>query len=91
MKICFTINGVKHCYYIPVFAFPISLPHNGLPQNFPELFVDATVIASIHAATRHISDEGVRGAVEKGVQTAVGALQKRAGEHVEIQLGQRAG
>jgi hypothetical protein len=86
MRICFKIDGVEHCYYIPIIVLPITIPRDGIPQNYPPFLVDATVIASIHEAVRHVSDEGVRGALQHGVQQAIGVLQKRAGAHVQIQL-----
>jgi hypothetical protein len=87
MEICFTIGGVRHCYFIPIYVWPIHWPKPGPgPVNFPELFVDAAVIASIHEVAGHISDEKVRSELQRGVQAAVGALKQRAGEHVEIEM-----
>ena len=87
MEICFTIGGVRHCYFIPIYVLPIQFHKPGVgPVNFPELFVDATVIASIHRAAGDISDEKVRGELQRGVQAAVAALKQRAGEHVEIEM-----
>lgn len=91
MRICFTIGGVQHCYYIPIFVFPITFHKPGPgPVNYPAFLVDATVIASIHEAARHVSDERVRGALQSGVEAAMGALKERAGEHAEVQLEERS-
>lgn len=87
MEICFTIDGVRHCYLIPIFLWPIHFPKPGPgPVNFPELFVDASVIASIHQVARNISDKKVQSELMRGVEAAVGALKQRAGEHVEIEM-----
>lgn len=87
MEICFTIGGVRHCYFIPIFVWPIHFTKPGPgPVNYPALFVDASVIASIHEVTRNLSDEKVRGELMRGVEGAVAALKQRAGEHVEIEM-----
>jgi hypothetical protein len=87
MEICFTIGGVRHCYFIPIFVWPIHFPKPGPgPVNFPELFVDASLIASIHQAAGNISDRKVRGELLRGVEAAVAALRERAGEHVAIEM-----
>ena len=87
MEICFTIGGVRHCYFIPIYVWPIHWHKPGPgPVNFPELFVDASVIASIHEVAGHINDEKVRSELQRGVQAAVAALKQRAGEHVEIEM-----
>lgn len=85
MLICIRIGGVTHCYEIPVILWPIGpyKPGPG-PVNFPELFRDATIVASLKSLVGHVSDAGVKAALENGVRAAVGALQKRGGEHITV-------
>jgi len=84
MRICFKIGGVVHCYDIPIIElpFPIHIPGPG-PVNYPAFLHDATVLAAINAAVAKISDHGVHEALQAGVKSAVQALQKRGGAHVE--------
>jgi len=82
MVICF--GG--HCYEIVEIPFLLgpSRPGPG-PINFPELFRDATIVASIQSAVAtHVTDPGVRAALLSGTNAAVEALQKRGGSHVTV-------
>ena len=47
---------------------------------YPDFFVDTSIVDSIHQATKTISDSGTRAALEKGIDAAVKALIKRAGD-----------
>ena len=93
MEICFYINGQRHCYYIPIYVYPIRIIKGPGPVNYQWLVADASLIASMHEAAKNIGDEGVRSALQSGIQSAVQAMQKRAGEGVSINLSQseRAG
>jgi hypothetical protein len=91
MRICFTINGVRHCYLIPILAWPIHVPKVGPgPVNYPPFIVDAIVIGSIYQATTQIGDERVRDELRRGVTEAIAVLKERAGEHAEIELVEEA-
>jgi hypothetical protein len=85
MVICF--GG--HCYEVVVIPLPWNpwKPGPG-PVNFPQLFRDATVIASLQAAAANAADEGVRAALLAGTKAATEALQRRAGSHVTIKSEQ---
>ncbi len=87
MVICFTIGGVRHCYVIPVILWPWGprIPGPG-PVNYQALVADATIVASMLEATKSVSDEGARKALVGGINSAVQAMGKRAGEHVSIEL-----
>jgi hypothetical protein len=91
--ICTTQGGERKCYYIPVFGPPVLEPSSveseaGDREHYAELFVDASVMQSLHRATRYISDSGTRAELEKGIASAVKAMEKRgAAQKVEITLG----
>jgi len=92
MMICFTIGGVRHCYFIPIYEWPIHIPKVGPgPVNYPQFLTDAALVASLHQAAQSVSDERVREALVHGATEALKALQARAGEHAEVQLEARAG
>jgi hypothetical protein len=84
MLVCITIGGVKHCFQIIEFLFPIPKLGNPPPVNYPQLFHDATIVASLRTAAGNIADGEVRSAMLSGFKTAIGALEKRAGSHVTI-------
>lgn len=87
MKICIKIGNVRHCYTIPVFELPIRFhPVGPGPVNFPELFQDGVLLASLQNGVEKISEKSVREALERGIDGAVQALQKRGGEHVTIDM-----
>ncbi|MFY9978896.1 MAG: hypothetical protein WAK22_11755, partial [Candidatus Sulfotelmatobacter sp.] len=44
-------------------------------------------VASMELATRAVSDDGVRSALQSGIDAAVNALQKRAGNNVIVKQG----
>jgi hypothetical protein len=89
MRICFRVGKEEICYGGPILQdpppgqFPKG-PKQGVqtPGVYSELFADAAIIESIHAATKNISDDGVRHAVRDGINAAVQALKRRGGEHV---------
>ena len=88
MVLEFTINGQTVYYqtpeWHPVLQTGAELPHNAKGEDYPELLVDATIVASIQKAAEEASDEGVRQALRDGVHAGIQALQKRAGNGVRI-------
>lgn len=88
MEICFYINGKRHCYYIPIYEYPIKVVKGPGPVNYQWLVADASLVASVSQAIKSIGDEGVRSALQSGINNAVQAMQKRAGEGVTINMGQ---
>ena len=48
--------------------------------------IDATILATINEATRHIADEGTRRALESGVAASLKSMQAKAGEGVSMSL-----
>ena len=85
MRICIRIGGVTHCFVIPILMWPLGphIPGPG-PVNYPELFRDATIVASLKSLAAQVTDHGVKAALEGGLKAATGALQKRGGEHVSV-------
>jgi hypothetical protein len=80
MVICF--DG--HCYEVVIIDWwPPFRPGPG-PINYPALISDATLVASVNAAGVHAYDEGVRAALQSGIDEAVKAMQKRAADGIEI-------
>jgi hypothetical protein len=86
MRICFTINGIRHCYYIPIVLYPIQIPKPHPPENYEYLVSDATIVATIADLAGKLSDNRVGEAIQGGVQGALKAMQTHAGQGVEIQL-----
>jgi|HubBroStandDraft_4_1064222.scaffolds.fasta_scaffold347822_1 hypothetical protein len=92
--LCFTQGGERKCYYIPVFGPPVLEPSSvesevrDGEQHYIQLFADASALQSLHRATRWISDSGTRAELERGIASAVKAMEKRgAAQKVEITLG----
>jgi hypothetical protein len=50
------------------------------------MIIDATIIATISEATKHVADKGVRQALESGVAASLKGLQARAGGEVSVSL-----
>jgi hypothetical protein len=78
MIICFRIGNQEHCFTIPVVKLPVIpwRPGPG-PVNYPAFLHDATVVASLHDAVQNVADEGVRSALQAGINNAVQALKSR--------------
>jgi hypothetical protein len=86
MVICFTLGGVKHCFNLPVVEIPFVFPKHGPgPINYPAFISDATIVTSLQALAKKISDTNVREAVERGHSAAIEAMQKHYGSEVTIQ------
>lgn len=86
MRICIIINGTRHCYWIPIYLYPIQIPKPHPPVNYEYLVADATIVATISDLASKLSDKRVGEALQGGVQSAVKAMQAHAGQGVEIQL-----
>jgi hypothetical protein len=85
MEICINVGGRVHCFVVPVYQIPIHFPRPGPdPHNYPQLFQDAILIASLQSVASQVSDGGVRGALLEGVRAATRALQARGGAHVSV-------
>jgi hypothetical protein len=85
MFICIkTISGV-HCYDVVAVRVPLVPPKVG-PINYPPLFRDATIVATIQEIIGEVADAGVREALTEGVKTAAAALERRGGDHIKITL-----
>jgi hypothetical protein len=71
----------------PQWPPPLKLPPQhgaaiGEPGLYAEIFVDASILNSIHTATKTITDKGTRDALATGIESALEALRKRAGKEV---------
>ncbi len=85
MEICFTINGTKHCYFFPVFAWPFNWGRPGPgPVNYPAFLQDAFILASVKGAVQNIGDGAIRDLALKGIAGAISALEERGGEHASV-------
>jgi hypothetical protein len=86
MKICIKVGSQLHCYMVPIVELPVIFrPHGPGPVNYPQLFQDGVLIASLQAAAKNISDSSVRSAIENGIGASIKALEKRGGGHVSIE------
>ena len=45
---------------------------------------DATILATIHEAAKHIADKGLRHSLEGGVAAGLKSIQARAGEEFSM-------
>jgi hypothetical protein len=91
MRVCVTINGKKHCYWIPIYVYPIQILKPHPPENYDYLVADATIVATIADLSAKLSDKKAGEAIHSGVQNAVKAMQAHAGQGVEIQLASERG
>jgi hypothetical protein len=80
MEICIKIGGKLHCFFLPVILWPIQWGRPGPgPVNYPPLFQDAIVLASLHAAAQHVTEGPIRTAVEGEFPPASRPCNKRPG------------
>jgi hypothetical protein len=79
MVIC--IDG--HCYEVVVIDVWPPQKH-GPGTNYPPLFQDASLVASLESMAQKAADSGVRDALLGGVDAAIEALRSRAADGVEI-------
>jgi hypothetical protein len=86
MKICFRINGVWRCFYVPVLVeLPkLKRPVPDGPHDYEALIDDASLVAHVQAVAAHATDKGVREALHAGTERALTAMQERAGDDVRI-------
>jgi hypothetical protein len=91
MEICITFGGKRHCFWIPILEYPVTIIKGPGPVNYEALIADATLVASIRAAAAKVSDQKASAALLEGVASAIKAMQAHAGEGVEIHAGDRTG
>jgi hypothetical protein len=85
MEICINYGGRLHCFFLPVLEFPVNWGRPGPgPVNYPALFQDAILLASVSNAVKQITDENVRKSVQEGISAGFKAAQKHAGGDVTI-------
>jgi hypothetical protein len=89
MWICLNLpHGQRRCFWIPIYyEIPKGprIPDPG-PLHYGEMIADATILATINAAAKHIADEGARRALEGGVAASLKSMQAKAGEGFSMSL-----
>jgi hypothetical protein len=85
MWICFK----KFCFWIPIYyQFPIvRIPDPGPdpgPNPYRGFMVDASILATVHEATKHITDQTVRHALLSGVTDGIKSMQTKVGEDFSL-------
>ena len=91
MEICINYGGHVHCFVIPVVEVPVRWPHPGPgPVNYPQMFQDGMILASIQNLAQHVADANVKQSLHEGLAAATRAMQQHAGEHVTIRQGAAA-
>jgi hypothetical protein len=87
MEVCFKLAGKWVCIWIPIYYIPIRWPPpHPDPGPYRELVQDATILASVNEAAKHISDEGVRRALQSGIAASMKGMQDKAGGDIKISL-----
>ena len=80
MVIC--IDG--HCYEVVIIDNWPPPWHGPGPINYPQLLQDASLVASMESMSKKAADDGVRDALQGGINAAIEAMQNRAADGVEI-------
>ena len=92
MEVCITVGGVRHCFVIPVLVPPVHWGKPGPgPVNYPQLFQDATIIASMREMVQNVGNPDVSRALQGGFAAGLAAMQQHAGAHVAISEAPLAG
>jgi hypothetical protein len=86
MWICFKLNGKEVCHWIPIYYEIPKFPKFPDPGPYHGLIVDATILATINEATKHVADKGLRQALESGVAAGLKGMQARVGGEVSVSL-----
>ena len=85
MEICITYGGMRHCFVIPLILIPIHWPVPGPgPVNYPQMFQDAMILATIRDLAKNAGDEKLREAINHGVEAGIHAMRQHAGADVAI-------
>ena len=79
-------DGTRKCFWIPIYYQIPKFPKFPDPGPYHELLIDATILATINEATKHIADQGVRRSLEGGVAASLKSMQARAGEGFSMSL-----
>jgi hypothetical protein len=87
MWTCIKIGGKKFCFWIPIYyQIPIIRIPDPDPGPYRGFMVDATILATVNEAARHITDETVRRAMQSGIAASMKSMQTRLGEDFSVSL-----
>jgi hypothetical protein len=87
MWICFTFHGKKFCFWVPIYyQIPIIRIPDPDPGPYRGLLVDATIVATVNEAARHVTDAKVRETLQAGVAHAMKAMQAKVGDDFSVSL-----
>jgi hypothetical protein len=71
----------------PVWPHPHSGPKpEDAEGQYPGLVIDASILSGIHQAIKTVSDRETREALQKGVESAVKAFERRCGNGATLTL-----
>lgn len=77
----------KFCFWIPIYyQFPIVRIPDPDPGPYRGFMVDATILATVNEATKHITDQTVRHALLSGVTAGMKSMQTKVGEDFSLSL-----
>jgi hypothetical protein len=76
MWVCFK----KFCFWIPIYyLIPVIKIPDPDPGPYRGFMVDATILATINEAARHITDATVRQSLHDGIAAGMKGMQAKAG------------
>jgi hypothetical protein len=83
MKFCVEVNGVKHCWWVPVYE--VQWQH--IPDPGPEythVLTDATILGTIRSLANQLVSAEAKEALHSGLNQSLKAVQSQAGKGVSI-------
>ena len=86
MWFCPIINGKRICFFIPYYQIPIFKIPDPDPGPYRGFMVDATILATINEATKHITDKTLQHAMHGGLTAALKGMQEKVGKDFSISL-----
>ena len=85
MWICIKILGKQFCFWIPIYyQIPIIRIPEPDPGPYRGFMVDATILATIQEASKHITDQTVRHAIQGGLSAGIKSMQTKVGDDFAI-------
>ena len=88
MKFCITLNGVKRCFWIPIYQLPWPrIPDPG-PEKYAHVLTDATILGTIQSLANQLVSTEAKEALHNGLNHSLRAVQANAGEGISISFAQ---
>jgi hypothetical protein len=87
MKVCVVVNGVQHCWWIPIYEVQWQLGPDPGPE-YTHVLTDATILGTIRSLANQLVSAEAKEALHSGLNHSLKAVQSKAGQGISISFAE---